>query len=127
VGEDGPVPSEGQNIVDTERDVTGHAETNLPRKAYLLYDPETIAASTSYPSGEPCATCAGTVFWSGVGRMVYEEASVRRICELSRDSRRSPALRLSRREVPAAGTRATEVVGPILEEVAERDFEGSAG
>ena len=27
--------------------------------------------STLYTSAEPCAMCAGAIFWSGVGRLVY--------------------------------------------------------
>ncbi|MCA1716689.1 MAG: nucleoside deaminase [Actinobacteria bacterium] len=126
VGEDGQVLAEGENTQTTERDVTGHAETNLLREVCRLHDAETLAVSTLYASGEPCAMCAGTIFWSGVGRVVYG-ASAGRIRELSRDSGTRPVLRLSCREVLAAGTRPTEVVGPILEEEAERVFEGSTG
>jgi tRNA(Arg) A34 adenosine deaminase TadA len=126
VGEDGRVLAEGQNTVDTERDVTGHAEINLIREAWRLHDVDTLATSTLYASGEPCAMCAGTIFWSGVGRVVYG-ASARRIHEILSDTEESPRLRLSCREVLAAGSRPTEVLGLLLEEEAERVFEGSAG
>jgi tRNA(Arg) A34 adenosine deaminase TadA len=123
VDEDGTILAEGQN---TERDVTGHAETNLLREACRLYDPRTLAASTLYSSGEPCAMCSGTIFWSGVGRVVYGMSSDR-LYELFPPSEANPVLRVPCREVLSAGTRATEVVGPILEQEAERVYERSAG
>jgi len=126
VGEDGRILAEGQNTQNTERDVTGHAETNLLREACRLYDTRTLAASTLYSSGEPCAMCSGTIFWSGVGRVVYGMSSDR-LYELFPPSEANPVLRVPCREVLSAGTRATEVVGPVLEEEAERVFEKSAG
>ena len=123
VGEDGRILAEGENTQNMERDVTGHAETNLLREAYRLYDPQTLAASTLYSSGEPCAMCSGTIFWSGVGRVVYAMSSTR-LYELFPPDEAHPLMQLPCRDVLAAGTRATEVIGPVLEEEAERVFEG---
>jgi tRNA(Arg) A34 adenosine deaminase TadA len=125
VGEDGRVLAEGRNTVNTERDVTGHAETNLMRKVWRLQDADTLAASTLYASGEPCAMCAGAIFWGGVGRVVYG-VSAGRIYEISSGTEDVPKLRLSCRDVLAAGTRQTEVIGPMLGEEAERVFESLA-
>jgi tRNA(Arg) A34 adenosine deaminase TadA len=125
VGEDGTILAEGQNTVNTERDVTGHAEANLIREACRLHDPDTLAASTLYASGEPCAMCSGAIFWSGVGRVVYGLSAVR-LYEMFPPNEAHPVMRLPCREVLAAGTRQTEVVGPALEEEAERVFEGLA-
>ena len=55
------------------------------------------------------AMCAGTIFWSGVRRVMYG-SSAGRTHELSCDSEMGPALRFSCREVLAAGTRTTEFV-----------------
>jgi tRNA(Arg) A34 adenosine deaminase TadA len=90
VGEDGRILAECQNTQNTERDVTGHAETNLLRDACRLYDPKTLAASTLYSSGEPCAMCSGTIFWSGVGRVFYGMSSDR-LYELFPRARRTPS------------------------------------
>ena len=127
VHEDGRVLAEGTNTEHTERDVTGHAESNLIREASRSIDAGTFASSTLYASGEPCAMCSAAIFFAGVGRVVYG-ASAARIQEIrgsSPDAGR-PALRLPIREVLAAGTRPTEVVGPALEGEAERVFEGPA-
>jgi tRNA(Arg) A34 adenosine deaminase TadA len=126
VGGDGRVLAEGANTEQTERDLTGHAETNLLREAGRVHDPETLAGATLYASGEPCAMCAGAIFWSGVGRVVYG-ASAERIRTLTASAAGSPVLRLACREVLAAGTRPTEVIGPALEAEAELVFARSAG
>lgn len=126
VAEDGRVLAEGQNSQNTDRDVTGHAETNVLREACRANDPETLAGATLYASGEPCAMCAGAIYWAGVGRVVYG-ASAARIAQISSGPDAKPELSLSCREVLAAGTRRTEVVGPALEREAERVFAGVAG
>jgi tRNA(adenine34) deaminase len=126
VGGDGRVLAEGTNTERTDRDPTGHAETNLLREAGRVHDAATLAGATLYASGEPCAMCAGAIFWSGLGRVVYG-ASAGRIRELSPGPAEGPVLRLSCREVLAAGSRPTEVVGPALEAEAERVFARSAG
>jgi tRNA(Arg) A34 adenosine deaminase TadA len=125
VGEDGRVLAEGRNTVNTERDVTGHAETNLIRAAFRSVDAETFASSTLYASGEPCAMCSGAIFWSGVSRVVYG-LSAARLYEMFPPDEVHPVMRLPCREVLSAGTRKTEVIGPVLEEEAEQVFEGLA-
>ncbi len=125
VDKDGRVLAEGLNTETTGRDVTGHAETNLIRAAFRSVDAETFASSSLYASGEPCAMCSAAIFFGGVGRVVYG-ASAARLHEMFPPDEAHPVLRLPCREVLAAGTRRTEVVGPILEEEAERVFEGLA-
>ena len=125
VGEDGKILAEGHNTVNSERDVTGHAETNLVRDAFRSFDAQTLASSTLYASAEPCAMCSGAIFWAGVGTVVYG-LGADRIYEMFPPDDENPLMRLPCREVLAAGTRTTEVVGPALEEEAERVFEGLA-
>ena len=125
VGEDGRILAEGQNTVNTERDVTGHAETNLVREAWRFHDAGTLAASTLYASAEPCAMCSGAIFWAGVGRVVYG-LGADRINEMFPPDEAHAVMRLPCREVLGAGARKTEVVGPVLGEEAERVFEGLA-
>ncbi len=66
----GEVVLEGENTSVTE-DPTGHAEMNLMREAGRRFEPEYLAACTMYTSCEPCAMCAGSVYWVGVRRVVY--------------------------------------------------------
>jgi tRNA(Arg) A34 adenosine deaminase TadA len=125
IGEDERILAEGRNTVSTERDVTGHAETNLIRDAWRLHDAGTLAASTLYASAEPCAMCSGAIFWAGVGRVVYG-LGADRIYEMFPPEEAHPVMVLPCREVLGAGTRRTEVVGPMLEDEAMRVFEGLA-
>ena len=124
VGSGGRVLAQAKNTVTTEGDLTGHAETNLVRAASRSLDAQAFASSTLYSSAEPCAMCSGAIFWSGVGRVVYG-LGADRIYELFPPDDENPVMRLPCREVLAAGTRHTEVVGPALEEEAEKVFGGS--
>ena len=114
VGADGQVLAEGQNTEQSERDITGHAETNALREAYQRLGPERLAGSTMYASGEPCPMCAATMFYSGVSRVVYA-VSRSRARELSPQSQGNPTLNISCRDILATSSRPIEVVGPILE------------
>ena len=69
--EKGNIQLEAENTVVTEKDCTGHAETNLMRKACRKYDPNTLAKCTLYTSTEPCPMCTGAIFWGNVGRIVF--------------------------------------------------------
>src|SRR5664280_1410877 len=62
---------EAENTVMTALDCTGHAETNLMRKACAQLSAEVLAGCTLYTSTEPCAMCAGAIFWGGVSRVVF--------------------------------------------------------
>jgi tRNA(Arg) A34 adenosine deaminase TadA len=67
----GQVLLTAENSVVTESDVTGHAETNLVRLASAAYTSAELADLTLYTSTEPCAMCAGAIYWSGIGAVVY--------------------------------------------------------
>lgn len=106
---------EGQNSIVTDRDPTGHAEINLVRRVGRL-DPTVLAGATLYASTEPCAMCAGAVYWGGMARLVFGLSNARLYREILRDS--GDALGLDCRSVLGAGTRAVEVRGPMLEDEA---------
>ena len=55
----------------TTNDVTGHAEMVLVRRASASLGAEALRGATLYASGEPCAMCAGAMFWAGLGRVVF--------------------------------------------------------
>ncbi len=73
VAEDGRILAEGKNTQNTEHDVTGHAETNLVRAAFRSVCADTLAASTLYASGEPCAMCSGAILLYGIPRVIIGE------------------------------------------------------
>ena len=96
-----------------------HAEMNLLRRAVKDFTPDVLAASTLYTSAEPCAMCAGAIFWSGISRLVFGLSGDR----LHRLSGFSPqTLVASARDVLARAGRCIEIVGPILESEAEAIF-----
>ena len=114
---DGNVIAEAENTVLTEHDVTGHAETNLIRIASRQLPAQVLAAATLYTSTEPCAMCAGAIYWAGVSRVVYglSEAGLARMTGADPEN---PTLDLPARTVLNAGQRRVEVIGPLLVEEA---------
>jgi tRNA(Arg) A34 adenosine deaminase TadA len=119
VDERGKLVLEAENTVVTGRDCTGHAETNLVRKASANFSPQALAGFTLYTSTEPCAMCSGAIFWAGVGRVVYA-LSEQGLLDLVAHLPGSQFLNLPCREVFARGGRAVEVAGPLLEEEARQ-------
>ncbi len=107
---------EAENTVVTERDATGHAETNLVRLASKQFSKAQLASCTMYASCEPCAMCAGASHWSGIGRVVYalSEADLYALIGHSPEQLVIPC-----RDVFARAGRKTEVVGPSTELDAE--------
>jgi tRNA(Arg) A34 adenosine deaminase TadA len=114
--ENGVLLLEAENTVLTGRDSTGHAETNLVRLATRQFSAQQLAGCTLYASTEPCAMCAGAIYWSGIGRVVYalSEVDLYEIVGPSPDQ-----LVLPCREVFAHSRRATVVLGPCAELDAE--------
>jgi tRNA(Arg) A34 adenosine deaminase TadA len=112
---DGTAVLEAGNTVVTDRDATGHAETNLVRLATRTYTRGELAAATLYTSTEPCAMCAGAVYWSGIGRVVYALGEDE-LLALTGANDENPTMALPCREVFAAGRRPIEVSGPHLRE-----------
>jgi tRNA(Arg) A34 adenosine deaminase TadA len=112
VDENNQVLLQAENTVVTGKDCTGHAETNLMRLATQHLPPEKLATSTLYTSTEPCAMCAGAIYWGNVGRVVYalSEVGLYEIIGPSPDQ-----LLLPCREVFAHSQRKVEVEGPTIE------------
>ena len=127
----------GAILVDQERNVlievengympshdgTAHAERLLATQACTTLSPNILKGATLYSSAEPCAMCAGAIYWAGIGRVVYG-LSEHRLRAVTGNHPENPTLDLPCREVFRSGQRATEVVGPILEDEAEAPHEG---
>jgi tRNA(Arg) A34 adenosine deaminase TadA len=112
VDENNRVVLEAENTVITGRDSTGHAETNLVRLATRQFSPAELARCTLYASTEPCAMCAGAIFWSEIGRVVYALSEVDLYDIVGREPEQ---LLLPCREVFAHSQRPIEVCGPVPE------------
>lgn len=68
---DGRLLWTAQNNQISTSDCTGHAEVALVREVACQLSPEALRGATVYASGEPCAMCAGAMFWAGISRVVY--------------------------------------------------------
>jgi tRNA(Arg) A34 adenosine deaminase TadA len=120
---DGNVVLEAENTVVTGRDCTAHAELNLVREAVARLDAGQLGACTLYTSTEPCAMCAGAIFWSGIGRVVFALSSAA-LGEIVADPTGAWTLAVSCRDVFGRGGRAVAVLGPLIEDDARVVHEG---
>ena len=111
---------EAENTVITEHDCTGHAETNLMRKASIRFSTGALADCTLYTSTEPCAMCSGAIFWGGINRVVFglSEAD---LFELTSGPN---YFKLPCREVFFRSGRSIEVLGPLLVDEARMVHQG---
>jgi tRNA(Arg) A34 adenosine deaminase TadA len=122
----GRIVLEAENTVVSEGDVTGHAELNLVRAASVRFDVAFLREATLYASTEPCAMCAGAIYWSGIGRVVFA-LSGEELAAIVDDPTGDSALRLTCREVFARGGRPVAVVGPCFAKQAAAVHEGFWG
>jgi tRNA(Arg) A34 adenosine deaminase TadA len=111
------------NAVRPTGDPTQHAEMVACGEAAGLLPEAKLAKCTLYTSTEPCAMCAGAIYWTGVGRVVFalSESGLRRYTGSHKEN---PTLDLPCREVFARGQKQITVVGPLLEEEAGKVHEG---
>ncbi len=110
-------------------DRTAHAERLLASRAAKAYSLEALAKMTLYTSAEPCAMCAGAIYWAGIGRVVFGQTE-KGLKEQTGAHEENPTLDLPCHIVFAAGQRETEIVGPLLEEEAaqlQADYWASKG
>ncbi|WP_199241057.1 nucleoside deaminase [Naasia lichenicola] len=110
----GAVVARSENVVVTESDLTGHPEIRLAREAAAQRAPEHLALFTLYTSCEPCLMCAGALYWSGIGRIVYA-LSEETLGATRGGGIEMPAVRLRDVFPPASPV---EIDGPALEEEA---------
>ena len=114
------------NAVKPLGEATQHAERLACSKAAKMFDEPTLRRATLYASTEPCAMCAGAIYWVGIGRVVYalpEQA----LLGFTAGSAENPTLDLPCREVFARGQRAVVVAGPAIEEEAAEVHAGFWG
>lgn len=81
--EDGEVPigaivvmnekviARGHNMVEKLNDPTAHAEMIALTSAFNLLGAKYIPEATLYITVEPCLMCAGAIYWSKIGKVIY--------------------------------------------------------
>lgn len=120
---DGTVLMEAGNAHGEAGDRTAHAERVLMTRACQSYAADFLATCTLYTSAEPCAMCAGAVYWAGVGRVVFG-LSERALGAIIGPHPENLTMDLPCRIVLAAGQRSIEVTGPLLEEESRAVHDG---
>ena len=111
---DGVVMLTAQNTVNTDRDPTAHAETNLVAAAIRRLSHDDLRQSVLYTSCEPCAMCVGKMYWAGIRSLVYALPS-RELAAMARRDFVVPCAEL----LAHAHDRVT-ITGPVLLEEARQ-------
>src|SRR5580692_7228775 len=111
------------NAVRPRGEPTQHAELVACCEAGRLLSEAALAKCTLYTSAEPCAMCAGGIYWTGIGRVVFALAETG-LLRYTGNDQENPTLDLPCREVFARGQRPIVVVGPLIEDEAYKVHEG---
>jgi tRNA(Arg) A34 adenosine deaminase TadA len=106
------------NSVNTDRDPTAHAETNLVAMAIRQLSADQIRRGTLYTSGEPCAMCVGKMYWAGLRTLVYALPAVE-LAALAGGEFVVPC-----RELFARARQPVEIIGPLLVDEARAVHDG---
>lgn len=114
----GQIVLAGYNTTQSTKDITAHAELSLIRAAGTRFSTDYLSQCTLYASCEPCAMCAGALYWSGISRLVYA-CSTQLDATISQMPFAIPCRSLL--HVPNGHT--VDVQGPLLEEVAAKVLE----
>ncbi len=61
----------GYNQVELLKDTTAHAEIIAITTAFAALGSKYLPEATLYVTLEPCLMCAGALYWSKIGRIVY--------------------------------------------------------
>ena len=67
----GQIIARGHNLTETLTDVTAHAEMQAITAAANYIGGKYLKDCTLYVTLEPCSMCAGALYWSQLGRLVF--------------------------------------------------------
>ena len=110
VDQSGTVLIEAENGYMPSHDGTAHAERLLATQACSSVAPHILRSATLYSSAEPCAMCAGAIYWAGIGRLVYS-LSEHRLRDLTGNHPENPALNLPCRDITRQNSTSCEPAG----------------
>jgi len=108
------VAPDGEAVWLEQRNVDSvdHAESVLARAAARRYTRAQLWDCTLVTTVEPCAMCAGTIYWAHIGRVVYG-SSERTLLQHTGAHPENPTLDLPCRDVFARGQKPITVIGPV--------------
>lgn len=107
-----------ENSVNTSGDPTAHAEMNLIREAVRRFAPEELSRAAVYTSCEPCAMCAGAIYWASIRHVVFGLSAPKL------EKMAGKYLAISCREIYATAAETVIVEGAVLEREARRIHKG---
>src|SRR6202142_2270413 len=96
------------DVARRSREAPAHSERLLSSWAARTHDSSFLSRCTLYTSAEPCAMCAGAIYWAGIGRVVYGQTEKALKAQTGAHAE-NPTLDLPSPVVFAAGQRPTEV------------------
>ena len=67
----GKVIARGHNMTERLNDTTAHAEMIALTSAFNLLGSKYLPEASIYITVEPCLMCAGALYWSKIGKVVY--------------------------------------------------------
>ena len=109
---DGKIVLEAENTVNSDSDLTRHAEMNAIAQSCSLLNEIERGRSILFTSTEPCAMCAGALYWAGIKIVVYG-CSAKRLDEIA-----GASLVCHSRTVFDGAVNSPKVYGPLLEDAA---------
>ncbi len=68
----------GHNLTEQLHDVTAHAEMQAITAAANFIGAKYLSECTMYVTLEPCIMCAGAIYWSKIGRLVFGASDPKR-------------------------------------------------
>lgn len=83
---DKKIVAKAYNQTEKLNDVTAHAEMLALTSAFNYFGSKYLPSCTIYITLEPCTMCAGALFWSQIGRVVYGAADKKRGYSLLEDN-----------------------------------------
>ena len=75
---DGQIIAKAYNQTEQLNDSTAHAEMIALTSAFNHFSAKYLPESTLYVTLEPCVMCAGAIFWSQIGRLVFGAYDIQR-------------------------------------------------
>ena len=114
----GQIVGRGRNRREEAKNALAHAEIEAINDACANLSGWRLWECTLYVTLEPCAMCAGAIYWANVGRVVYAMTE-RDILGQTGDSEQNPPLDTPCRQIFGSSQKDIEVVGPFPELVEE--------
>ena len=74
--------AKAHNLTEKLTDVTAHAEMQAITSASNFIGGKYLKDCTLYVTLEPCQMCAGALYWSQIGKIVFGATDLQRGCEV---------------------------------------------